>query len=193
MLRDWTNSDKIESISFQAEVFFIRLIMKVDDHGCFWADIKRIKSHLFPLKSDTLRDADILRWMAECQKAGLIAVYESDDKKYLQIVDFNQRLRTKKAKFPLPNDGNLRTIDSNPPPEDEEEIEREIEREKFINSKLFEFFKRATGTQFSDEDLRIEVGRFRNKYPEVEINKVGPLINAWTNNIQTGQKRGMVL
>ena len=103
MLRDWTNSDKIDSISFQAEVFFTRLIMKADDFGCFWADSKRLKANLFPLRSDSVRDADITRWKAECQKAGLIVVYESDSKEYLQIIDFGQRLRLRKQKFPLPD------------------------------------------------------------------------------------------
>lgn len=134
LLRDWTNSDKIDIISFQAEVFFTRLIMKVDDYGCFWADSKRIKSHLFPLKSDSIRDADILRWMAECQKAGLLVVYGSDDKRYLQIVDFGQRLRISKSKFPLPDDSKLRSNDSRPRADDgglrPEEKRREVEKNR---------------------------------------------------------------
>lgn len=101
MLKDWTNSDKVEQLGPQAEVFFTRLIMKADDFGCFWADAKRLKANLFPIKSDT-RETDISRWKAECQKAGLIVVYVSDEKEYLQILDFDQRLRTKKAKFPQP-------------------------------------------------------------------------------------------
>lgn len=132
MLRDWTNSDKVNAISIQSEVFFTRLIMKVDDYGCFWADSKRLKSNLFPLRSDSIRDADILRWMAECQNAGLIAIYDSDQKSYLQILDFGQRLRTKKSKFPLP-DSNMRTNDSHLTatchPEERIEIEIEVEEE----------------------------------------------------------------
>jgi hypothetical protein len=62
-----------------------------------------LKANLFPLKSDSIRDADITRWKAECQKAGLIVVYESDSKEYLQIIDFGQRLRLRKQKFPLPD------------------------------------------------------------------------------------------
>lgn len=130
MLRDWTNSDKVDKTTPQAEVFFTRLIMKADDYGCFWADQKRLKANLFPLKSDSIRDADISRWIAECEKAGLIVVYESDDKKYLQIVEFGQRLRTKQSRFPLPDDGNVRTVDSNPPPEVEEEEEVELEEKR---------------------------------------------------------------
>lgn len=131
LLRDWTNSDKVDMISFQAEVFFVRLIMNADDYGCFWGDGKRLKSNLFPLKSDSIRDADILRWLAECQKAGLIVVYESDGKKYLQIVDFGQRLRIKRRKFPENESGNQKndraipSSDSNMRLEGEEELEGE--------------------------------------------------------------------
>jgi hypothetical protein len=103
MLRDWTNSDKINSITVYAERFFIRLIMKVDDYGCFYGDPRILRANLFPLLQNGVREADISRWMAECQKAGLIRLYESDEgKHYLQICDFRQRLDRAKAKFPKP-------------------------------------------------------------------------------------------
>src|SRR5688572_4467115 len=108
MLRDWTNSDRVDSISFQAEVFFTRLIMKADDFGCFYADTRLLKANLFPLKLDKIREADLARWVAECDKAGLIVLYESPDKKrYLQITDFRQRLDKAKAKFPLPTENQI--------------------------------------------------------------------------------------
>lgn len=107
MLRDWTDSEKVELLSFQAEVFFVRLIMKVDDFGCYRANEKLLKSKLFPLR-DNIRDTDILRWVDECQKAGLIAVYEESGKRYLIIKDFKQRKRQMESKHPMPkNDGQL--------------------------------------------------------------------------------------
>jgi hypothetical protein len=102
MLRDWTASDKMNEVSVHTERFFTRLIMKVDDHGCFYADARLLKASLFPLILDGIREADILRWTAECEKAGLIVVYEHDSKKYLQIQDFRQRLDKARSKFPLP-------------------------------------------------------------------------------------------
>lgn len=107
MLRDWTDSEKVELLSFQAEVFFVRLIMKVDDFGCYRYNEKLLKSKLFPLR-DNVRDTDILRWVDECHKAGLIAVYEESGKRYLFIRDFKQRKRQMESKHPLPkNDGQL--------------------------------------------------------------------------------------
>jgi hypothetical protein len=102
MLRDWTDSDKVNSLNVHSERFFTRLIMKVDDYGCFHADTRLLKAHLYPLLLDSIREADLLRWMAECQKAGLIVLYESSNKKYLQIKEFKQRLDKARSKYPLP-------------------------------------------------------------------------------------------
>lgn len=102
MLRDWTDSEKMMELSAQAERFFVRLIMKADDYGCYYADTRLLRASMFPLLLDTIREADITRWMAECQKAGLIVLYEVAGKKYLQIKEFNQRLRARKSRFPMP-------------------------------------------------------------------------------------------
>jgi hypothetical protein len=102
ILRDWTGSTKVENLTVHAERFFTRLIMKADDYGRYHANPKLLKPHLFPLLIDQIRETDISRWTAECEKAGLIAVYEIESKQFLQIMDFNQRLRLKTAKFPNP-------------------------------------------------------------------------------------------
>lgn len=127
MIRDWTASKKIDSISYQAEVFFIRLCMKADDYGSFHGCPKLLKSFLFPLRSDSIREADITRWMAECQKAGLLLFYDSDSKPFVRIIDFGQRLRNKKNRFPDPPP--LAADCGNSPPELEVEYEVEEERE----------------------------------------------------------------
>lgn len=103
--------------------------MKVDDYGCFYADTRLLKAHLFPLLLDSVREADLLRWMAECQKAGLIVLYESDGKKYLQIVDFKQRLDKAKSKYPLPSSTDFPETVNEFPAEREGENEVESENE----------------------------------------------------------------
>lgn len=126
ILRDWTNSEKVNDISLQAEVFFTRLIMKADDFGSFYGNIKILKANLFPLKIDTVRDADISRWIAECEKAGLLLVYTNAGKRYLRINDFGQRLRSMCSRFPSP-DSNSPSNDRSSPPEVETEVEEETE------------------------------------------------------------------
>jgi hypothetical protein len=100
ILRDWTDSETINSLSPEAERLFVRLIMKADDYGRFTAHTRLLKATLFPHLIDSIREADISRWMAECQKAGLIALYEVDSKQLLEIPKFGQRLRNSRPKFP---------------------------------------------------------------------------------------------
>jgi hypothetical protein len=102
MLRDWTDSDKVNSLTVYAERLFTRLIMKVDDYGCYHANPTLLRANLFPLLLSEVREADITRWMAECQKAGVIRLYEFSGKKYLEIQDFKQRLDKSSRKFPEP-------------------------------------------------------------------------------------------
>jgi len=107
ILRDWTDSELINDLSWQAEVLFTRLIMKADDFGRFSANEKLIRSLCFPLK-DGVRDADVTRWLAECQQAGLIVVYHANAKPVLAIRNFGQRLRQKRELYPPPpDDGQL--------------------------------------------------------------------------------------
>jgi len=101
ILRDWTDSESVNQLPASAEVTFTRLIMKVDDFGRFSANPKLLKSLLYPIR-DGVRDADISRDLAACERAGLIAVYGSDSKPYLSIRNFNQRGRAEKSKYPSP-------------------------------------------------------------------------------------------
>lgn len=103
VLRDWTDSDRVDALSVEAECFFTRLIMKVDDYGRLPADERRLKAFLFPLK-DSVCKADLTGWLAECERAGLIRCYEVAEKRYLEIANFNQRLRLMKEKYPKPPD-----------------------------------------------------------------------------------------
>lgn len=101
ILRDWTDSFAVDLLSPGAEIFFVRLIMKVDDFGRFSADPRLLKANLFPLKAD-LRETDIARWLTECEDSGVIVIYKVAIKTFLQITNFNQRLRQKKEKYPPP-------------------------------------------------------------------------------------------
>jgi hypothetical protein len=153
VLRDWTLSDKVNSISVHAERFFTRLIMKADDYGCFFADNRLLKANLFPLLLDSIREADITRWMAECQKAGLIVIYDDKGKSYVQIVEFRQRLRTMKSRFPMPNqsqsiDGHLA---ADCQPESETKPETKPKPEGKGNARDFEWFRLQIDEIWTDQ------------------------------------------
>lgn len=66
---------------------------------------------------------------------------------------------------------------------EERNIKDVVGTEKQTNDSFFYFFRRAAGSHISDTELRQEVGKFRNKYPNVHANQSGALINAWVSNI----------
>lgn len=101
ILRDWTDSLRVNAVSPGAELFFVRLIMKADDFGRFHAIPSLLKASLFPLRLDATREADISRWTAECAKAGLIVLYVAGNRSYLEIMGYGQRVKDgQKSKFP---------------------------------------------------------------------------------------------
>jgi hypothetical protein len=143
ILRDWTQSENINKLSDKAEVFFTRLIMKADDYGCYYGNLKLIKSALYPLRD--ISESDIYQFLQECEKNNLILMYVVDNKDYIKIFNFGQRLRLMKSKFPQPNDSTSRSNDSNPPLETKRnEVETEVETKR--NEKESKLF---------DEDLQL--------------------------------------
>lgn len=60
-----------------AQWFYLNLLTALDSTGLHDASPQGLKAALFPLKKD-IRDADIIRWLAECQSAGLITIHGSD-------------------------------------------------------------------------------------------------------------------
>ncbi len=198
ILRDWTNSEKIAKLSAESEVFFTRLIMKCDDFGCFFYDSRLVRANLFPLQMEKVKDRHILKWFSEILKAGLIIRYESGGKQYIQIQDFRQRLDKAKSRFPKPifpevdiefpeSDIEFPEVDIEFPAETETKQKR---KEGNADNIFFEMMRRAADYHISDGELKKEVGKFRNKYPNVHPNRAGALINTWVANI--GQERTCV-
>lgn len=95
------DSDRIEQLDFAAEVFYRRLMSKVDDYGLFDARLSTLRTSLYPLRVDRVREADIARWMAACQKAGVIALYEHGGKPYGQMLETRWAARSQ-PKHPVP-------------------------------------------------------------------------------------------
>ena len=170
ILRDWTDSETIEMLDVHAERFFVRLIMKVDDFGRYTANLKMLKSTLFPLKSD-IRETDISRWLAACNDSGLISLYNIASKEYLEIKNFKQRLRQSVEKYPAPdlcqsNDGQMtvkRPHEKKPNPETETEKKPNTASLDFIDNKEFiplvekwlEYKKSRRETYKSEDSIKV--------------------------------------
>lgn len=119
MLRDWTDSVSVDGISAEAERLFTRLIMKADDYGRFHAEPRLVRALCFPL-SESIKSDNVRKWLEELHAAGLVFRYDVREKPILAIVNFGQRLKQSRAKFPepegedecwLPTSGNFREGD----------------------------------------------------------------------------------
>ncbi len=95
-------SEAVCSLSWGAEVLYRRLMSVADDHGRYYATPKLIRAACYPHQIDKVSDADVGKWIAECEQAALVSVYPAQDgKRYLQIAKFGQQIRSK-SKFPDP-------------------------------------------------------------------------------------------
>jgi hypothetical protein len=97
-------SEPVNALSPQAEVFYRRLLNIVDDYGVWHASIKLLRAYLFPLQLDRVSEVDIAGWMEDCRKEKLVKVYEKEGSKYLLVTKFDQQVRTKRSKHPLPDE-----------------------------------------------------------------------------------------
>jgi hypothetical protein len=98
---DAIESEALNSVSWQAEVFYRRLLNRVDDFGRFTANRSLLRASIFPLQLDKVRDSDMPRLLAECEKAGLLFVYSADSKTWL-VVNKWEKGRAATSKVPPP-------------------------------------------------------------------------------------------
>ena len=93
------SSEKMAALNWQEEVFYRRLMSIVDDYGRYEANPQLLRARCYPLQTDAVRAVDITRWMAACQKSGLILCYEVSGKRYLELTNFQQQQRSA-SKYP---------------------------------------------------------------------------------------------
>ncbi len=100
-------SDRVNKLSAEGEVFYRRLMSRVDDYGRYDARPSILRSTLYPLRVDTVSADKCEQMLAECTQAGLVTVYQ-DDKKgtdVLQMLDTRWKTRTE-SRYPQPPDAN---------------------------------------------------------------------------------------
>jgi hypothetical protein len=97
------SSERVNTLSAPAEVFYRRLMSVVDDFGRFYAKPELLRAACFPLKLDKVGNPDIGKWILETREAALVRTYTVDRKEYLELIDFRQQVRAKDSKFPHPS------------------------------------------------------------------------------------------
>ena len=99
--RGFVDSDRVNSLSWFAECLYHRLLLVADDYGLFDARLPFLRSQLFGLKLDAVREADLQRALADVERAGLVRFYSVEGKPYLQLLHYGQRTQSA-PRFPLP-------------------------------------------------------------------------------------------
>lgn len=95
------DSEPVNSLSWQGEVFYRRLINRADDFGRFTANTSLLRASLFPLQLDRVSVLDIERLLSECEGAGLCFRYRVQGKEFL-VMNKWEAGRAKYSEYPQP-------------------------------------------------------------------------------------------
>jgi hypothetical protein len=98
------NSDRVNLLSAEEEVFYRRLMSKVDDHGLFDARPSMLRSSLYPLRIESTTENNCEQWLTACINAKLVIVYQSHGKPFLKMLDTKWKARSE-PKFDPPVNG----------------------------------------------------------------------------------------
>ncbi len=107
------DSKSVSTMSDAAQILYGRLMLVVDDFGRYEADPALLRVKCFPRLLDRWsveRVRDALQEVSQTPTDDgfpVVLVYFHGNKQYLEIANFNQRLRAKRARYPEPTVRNL--------------------------------------------------------------------------------------
>ena len=93
-----TTSARFNSLCWEAQSLYVRLITLVDDYGRFEAHPVLLKSLAFPFNPEIICE-QMLSWCVELQAKDLAVFYEKDGKQYVQLSRWQEKARSH-SKFP---------------------------------------------------------------------------------------------
>lgn len=97
------DSEAVNSLTPEAEVFYRRLMSVVDDFGRFDGRLSVLRGRMYALQLETVREASLERWLVECESARLIRRYTHAGKPYIAFLKLGEP-RAKASKYPPPPD-----------------------------------------------------------------------------------------
>jgi hypothetical protein len=95
-------SKRVNALSWQAEVFYRRLLNRVDDFGRYTADRDLLRASLFPMQLNKVSEADIDRLLLECEKSDLVSRWKGEDAKEYLAMNKWEKGRALNSKYPDP-------------------------------------------------------------------------------------------
>jgi hypothetical protein len=95
-------SERVDKLSWAGEVFWRRLINRVDDFGRYTANPDLLRASLFPLRVNKVSAADIGKWLSECETADLVSAWKGNDGKHYLVMHRWEGGRAKTSRYPDP-------------------------------------------------------------------------------------------
>lgn len=162
---DAIESERVNKLSYMAEVFYRRLINRVDDFGRFTANRELLRAAIFPLKLQDVSSQDINSLILECEMAGLLSSWTQDDRQYLVMHTWEQG-RAKHSKYPAPPQSiidklsafvyrcsqgvtNVPDTDSDSDPDSITDTDTEV-----VKLEIGSWFKRRPETKWSSKEIK---------------------------------------
>lgn len=79
-------SRKVNSVSIEAEHWYIRLMLLVDDYGNIRSEWRWLAINVSPIRDVTKEQAEL--WTMDLARAGLVQLYQSEGDQFLHVVGF---------------------------------------------------------------------------------------------------------
>ena len=201
-------SEEIDALTWFEEVLFYRLMVKCDDYGRCDGREKVIRGNCFPLKDVTAKD--ISKALEKLVAVGLVMRYTVGGKPYLQLSTWerHQQIRTKRSKFPAPEDADLisndikcnqmisddikcsrNPIQSNPIRNQSESKSEDAPQSDDLTIKaklVLDALNQKTGKAFkyTDSNLRLIEARLKDYTVEDCLKVIGIKCSQWKNDPQ---------
>ncbi|RME71366.1 MAG: hypothetical protein D6781_04380 [Verrucomicrobia bacterium] len=101
------HSRKVLSLRPAAQLFFRNVLHVCDGAGRFEADPDLLRAVLYGPILHKIQRGDVVRWLTECHQAGLIKLYTVGGQGYGCVLNYGQRDRLRKVRYPSPEPDQL--------------------------------------------------------------------------------------
>ncbi len=104
-----TNSERFNKVSLHAQSLWLRILTRVDDFGRYDARASVLAGELFSVwnelhPEDAVNPQRIPALRCELQAAGLAEFYTSEGKEVVQLLQWEERARANRSKWPNPQE-----------------------------------------------------------------------------------------
>lgn len=182
-------SPEIDQLSWFEEAVFYRLMVTVDDYGCYDGRVIVIKNELFPTKENVTTKA-VGEAIEKLERVKLLERYEVEGRPYLHLLTWegHQRIRNKHRKYPDPvlddnslsNDGQTSATCL---PESESESESESNKKNNKKKKLRTPTLEEIESYCRQRNNNVDAKKFFDYYSPDWVDGDGKPVKNWKQKI----------